>query len=143
MRPIQKNYKRVCREPSLKRISLFFLVILIGNLSTAASKPEDVNAEKKMLRDPFWPVGYKAKVAESKDDQQKKTLRRKDWEEAQKLVVVNGVSKISGEYIAIINTETKAVGEEVCVEYGGRKYIWKVEGVSPDGNVKLTRISVE
>jgi hypothetical protein len=143
MRPRQKNYERVCCESFLKRVSLFVLLLLIGNLSIAASKPKVANAEKNTLRDPFWPVGYKAKVLESKDDQQNKTLRRKDWEEAQKLVVVNGVSKISGEYIAIINTETKAVGEEVSVEYGGRKYLWKVEGVSPDGNVKLTRISVE
>jgi hypothetical protein len=137
------QYKRAWCEFFLKRASLFVLVVLGGNLSLAASKPKDANTEKNMLRDPFWPVGYKSKVVESKEDKQNETLLRKDWEEAQKLVVVNGVSKISGEYIAIINTETKAVGEEVSVEYGGRKYLWKVEGVSPDGNVKITRISVE
>ena len=143
MRPRQKNYERVCCESSLKRVSLFILLILIGNLSTAASKPKVANAEKNTLRDPFWPVGYKAKVVESKEDKQNETLLRKDWVEAQKLVCINGVSKLSGEYLAIINTETKAVGEKVTVEYGGRKYVWNVESVSPDGSVKLKRVSVE
>ena len=128
---------------SFKMTSLLILLVFMEGISQGAPSSKDKKETVSTLRDPFWPVGYKAKEIETPENQKEKTLLRKDWDEAQKLVIINGVSKLSGEYLAIINTETKAVGEVVIVEYGGREYHWKVESVSSDGNVKLKRVSVE
>ena len=130
-----------------KKESWLSLLLLSGSFCASVSAKGKVHptySESVSLRDPFWPVGYKATpVEESSGVQKKKVLLGKDWVEAQKLVVINGVSKVSDGYLAIINTEAKAVGELVTINYGGMRYSWRVESVTSDGKVKLKRISAE
>lgn len=104
-----------------------------------------VGSEPK--RDPFWPVGYTPSGGQ-KPDKESTTLEgasssEKNWNEAMKQVVINGVSSRSdSEYFAIINGEVKSVGDTVSVKRGGLTYSWLVEGIEPPGSVKLRRASV-
>ena len=102
-----------------------------------------------VLRDPFWPVGYKPAWTQSKEEYvQQQILTGKngktDWSIAMGQVVINGVSSRGGnEYVAVINNEVKLVGEAVSLWHGGTFYTWAVESISPPGSVKLRRVSAE
>ena len=104
-----------------------------------------VQKDEAPKRDPFFPVGYHVKVAEQeKIAEVKKPLTLNEgWDNAMELVVINGVSSVSGEHIAMINCETKKVGETVTVEYSGLHYTWRVDKIAPPGMVKLKRVSAE
>lgn len=110
------------------------------------------NAEESVVvvkRDPFWPIGYIPKKVDNPSgdgagDTKNKKKGNIDWEEAMKRVVINGVSsRATDEYIAVINNEVKSVGESVSIRYGGVKYTWKVDRITPPSSVKLRRHLVE
>ena len=119
-------------------------VCLGGN--APEGKAGAINAKRSGVaveRDPFWPVGYEPKKPVDAAGARKKALADKNWAEAMKQVSVQGVSSVSGEFYAIINAETKRVGDQVSVEWGGVRYTWKVERIAPPGSVKLRRVSAE
>jgi len=114
--------------------------------NTAPAKDGAINAKNSSdvaLRDPFWPVGYEPEKPVDVEIVKQQSLADRNWNEAMKQVAIQGVSSVSGEYYAIINTETKRVGESVSVEYGGMRYTWRVDGIAPPGSVKLRRVSAE
>ncbi len=116
-----------------------------GN-NSASAKGGAVNAKTACaatVRDPFWPVGYEPEKPVDVEAVKQQSLADKNWNEAMKQVAIQGVSSVSGEYYAIINTEAKRVGESVSVEHGGLRYTWKVERIAPSGSVKLRRVSAE
>jgi len=142
---------RLGRKPELKRgwLALLLAAGMAGaahGKNTAPAKGGAINAEKPSattLRDPFWPVGYEPEKPVDAEVEKQQSLADRNWSEAMKQIVVQGVSSVSGEYYAIINTETKRVGELVSVEYGGVRYTWRVENIAPPGSVKLRRVSAE
>lgn len=131
------------------------LFLGMGGLFLSQSEAEQNNgkgnAEDSVVvvkRDPFWPIGHTPKRVENSGTKTTRPVARKvgsiDWEEAMKRVVINGVSsRATDEYVAVINNEVKSVGEIVSVLYGGAKYTWKVEKITPPGSVKLLRHLVE
>ncbi len=143
-------YRKICGP------LLIVLFVGMGGLFLPRSSAEENNGKGNAKdsvvaakRDPFWPIGYTPrKVVNSTGTGTTSTVARKpgsiDWEEAMKRVVINGVSsRATDEYVAVINNEVKSVGEIVSVLYGGAKYTWKVEKITPPGSVKLRRHLVE
>lgn len=112
---------------------------------TNNGKVNAIEADVAVKRDPFWPVGYTPRqVQGSTTKTQRKVSGSIDWDNAMKQVVINGVSSRAGnEYVAVINNEVKTLGETVSIRYGGARYTWKVDGITPPGSVKLRRDSVE
>ncbi len=96
-------------------------------------------------RDPFWPVGHTPKQMENSALAGTPEIAGGiDWDKAMKKVVINGVSsRADNEYVAVINNEVKSVGESVSMQYGGARYTWTVESITPPGSVKLRRHAVE
>ena len=101
--------------------------------------------EGELKRDPFFPVGYQVKVLEKEkvEEVKKPITLNEGWDNAMELVVINGVSSVSGEHIAMINSKTKRVGETISVEYNGLHYTWRIDKIAPPGMVKLKRVSAE
>jgi hypothetical protein len=134
-------------EMNRGKLVLLLATGLVGvcfGVDTASSKGGVIHAKISITaRDPFWPVGYEPEKPENVEVMKLQTLADKNWNEAMKQVVIQGVSRVSGEYCAIINTKTKRVGESVSVEYGGVRYTWRVDGITPPGSVKLRRVSAE
>jgi hypothetical protein len=114
-------------------------------ISLAEVNNGKVNAKEVVVavkRDPFWPVGHTPRQVEGPTT--KMQSGSIDWDNAMKQVVINGVSSRAGnEYVAVINNEVKILGESVSISYGGSRYTWKVDGITPPGSVKLRRHSVE
>ena len=131
------------------------VLLLLGSTGVI---PLDSHAEKEggsinakgsvaaAARDPFWPVGYESKQAKNAKGIKvpQKAKGSIDWNRAMKQVVINGVSsRAEGEYVAVINNEVKSVGESVSIQYGGTRYTWKVDSITPPGSVKLLRLLAE
>ncbi len=142
-----KNNEKITRFGN--RCGPLLIVLFVGlsgivlQRSEAASNDGKENAVK---RDPFWPVGYVAKGEENSALTQRKQgdSGAVDWKKAMKQVVINGVSsRADNDYVAVINSEVRSVGESVSIWYGGAKYTWKVEKITPPGSVKLRRHFVE
>lgn len=126
-------------------LAVMFLLGVVGGIpqiSSAKSADGSVHA----LRDPFWPAGYEPKT---KGNPIAGTIQQRlsgdiDWDKAMKQVVINGVSSSAeDEYIAVINNEVKSVGGSVSIWYGGTRYTWKVDNITPPGSVKLRRLLAE
>ena len=118
------------------------------SVSLAESNDGKDNASKGIAavrRDPFWPVGHTPKQIENSALAEKPQVKGGiDWDKAMKKVVINGVSsRADNEYVAVINNEVKSVGESVSMQYGGARYTWTVESITPPGSVKLRRHTVE
>lgn len=135
------QYLKRCGWP----LAVLFLSSIVGGIpqiSSAKSADGSVHA----LRDPFWPAGYEP---QKKGDPTAGTTQKSlsgdiDWNKAMKQVVINGVSSSAeDEYIAVINNEVKSVGESVSIWYGGTRYTWKVDNITPPGSVKLRRVFAE
>lgn len=135
------QYFKRCGWP----LAVMFLIGVVGGvpqISSAKSGDGSVHA----LRDPFWPTGYEPKI---KGNPTAGTIQQRlngdiDWNKAMKQVVINGVSsRAEDEYIAVINNEVKSVGESVSIWYGGTRYTWKVDNITPPGSVKLRRVFAE
>ena len=115
----------------------------------AKNKTEGANNAKKSVpaakRDPFWPVGFVptgVQKIEMEEKQVKRPVGDHDWNGAMKLVVINGVSHRGGnEYVAIVNTKMKQVGDTITVSHQGVSYTWAVDHIKPPGSVKLRRVS--
>jgi len=134
---------------------IVFLIVISGALpphSNAISEDGSNNANSHasvVLRDPFWPVGYKPTwMQDREEDTRQQVLAGKngksDWNAAMNQVVINGVSSRSGnEYVAVINNEVKRIGESVSLWHGGISYTWLVESITPPGSVKLRRVSAQ
>jgi len=128
------------------------MVLLLGFfgacLVDSHAKPNDgannaKNASSVVVRDPFWPVGYKSEPGAASTTGKKPT-GKVDWNKAMKQVVINGVSsRAGGGYVAIVNNEVKNVGEAFSIRYDGVLYTWKVASIAPPGSVKLRRVVAE
>lgn len=142
-----KNNKKI--TPFGSRCGPLLVALFVGMSGTVLQRSEAASNESKenaVKRDPFWPVGYVAKGEENSVLTQRKQggTGAVDWDKAMKQVVINGVSsRADNDYVAVINNEVKSVGESVSIRYGGAKYTWKVEKITPPGSVKLRRHLVE
>ena len=148
-----KNNERT--TPVGNRCGSLLVVLFVGMSGVFLQRSEAASNDGKesavengvaVKRDPFWPVDHVVKGEENSALTQKKqgVSGAVDWDKAMKQVVINGVSsRADNEYVAVINNEVKSVGESVSIRYGGAKYTWKVEKITPPGSVKLRRHLVE
>lgn len=152
---MKTQIKTICSK-SLGRQLLAVLLVGTAGLVPKVFSAEPFNGTSNaknrasaVERDPFWPVGYlpaKLKNGAENDSQQRlaSASGSTGWSAAMKQVVINGVSSRAGnEYVAVINNEVKVVGESVSISYGGTRYTWQVDSITPPGSVKLRRLSAE
>lgn len=151
----KKRGKTMCFKNRFEALMVMFLVGLVGVCAPVVMAESDdgrVNANDNVLamkRDPFWPIGHTPESVMRSSTAKMPNQARKgtgtiDWEEAMKRVVINGVSnRAENEYIAVINSEVKSVGETVSTLFKGIRYSWTVESITPPGSVKLRRHTAE
>jgi len=121
------------------------------NTQTAVTNTAPQN-HQKILRDPFWPVGYfpeewgmnPAEKKKADEENKRKAISGKDWDIAIKKITINGICKTEdGELYAVINNQVKSIGELVAVDTKDQRYYWKIIDIQPPRNVKLQRVKAE
>ena len=94
---------------------------------------------EKEMRDPFWPIGYRPKSRESKNEPDFSSTAQMKWP----ALKVKGLTKgVSGNYIAILeNIGVVEAGDIIRIEQNGVIYRWKINAVTKKG-VSSTRLDV-
>jgi hypothetical protein len=95
-------------------------------------------------RDPFWPVGYQPPpkvVATVKAEAPKEILHVENVPVDLRAVVaektqINGIMKVGGQYLALINNDLVGVGEKIVIRHAGSSYTLIVRSITKD-NVNL------
>jgi len=105
--------------------------------NVAAARQEGTPGERK-LRDPFWPVGYTPGQHEPtntiSEAPKPPPVAPPRWKEATRTLTIKGVLRVSeGKYVAMINDQIVGEGDTVEAVFAGRRYRWRVKGVSRDG----------
>ncbi len=102
-------------------------------------KAESFPYRGRLLRDPFWTVGYYPPQwgAELKPEKQK--MSTSEWRIPTSQIEVSGVSRMGERVMAIVNGELKKVNDVVEISYLGKTFQWKVGEIQEGGNVRLDR----
>jgi len=113
---------------------------------SAPLKSEKENKlEQKLLRDPFWPVGFFPpdwnRPAEA-DTGRRPDAEEAGWSAAAAKIRVSGTSQMAGRTAAIVNGELKLPGDRIEVKHEGRTYGWRISGIEADGRIQLRRDGV-
>jgi hypothetical protein len=101
------------------------------NVSAAA--PQELPT--RLLRDPFWPVGWAppnfGQIGIEEGD--RNALAK--WAEARKQLLVTGLSRgADGKFVAILKgIGVVQEGDTVSVNYGDLTYKWRLRSISSDG----------
>lgn len=99
---------------------------------------EDEAVPFGMLRDPFWPIGWRppdfGKVTNVAGEDRSGIIK---WNEAEKLLSLSGITKsASGKDMAVIKgAGIVEEGDTIAVTYRGLVYKWKVRKITRDGVV--------
>jgi hypothetical protein len=113
--------------------------------SLPSSETNSAQVSTEELRDPFWPIDHtpKARMVKKTPEKPKEIDPKKiediksiiDWEKAQKLIKVIGLSKKSdGSHIAIIEKEgIVEAGDYIKRTHNGLTYKWKIKTISEKG----------
>jgi hypothetical protein len=123
---------------------------------TAAAQREEPAATgtNKVLRDPFWPVGFIPRVSApaqaghhySNTNSMAPVVVVNEppkWDEATKLLSVQGIMKTGSRgYVAVVNGQVVSAGDVVHAVCSGRKYSWTIGSVNEKG-VKFNHLDVE
>lgn len=142
-------------NPKLRIGAATLAVLLISSLYVSAVDQKSiepggtqhaVEKAEKVLRDPFWPVGFQPKRAFTVTTNSAQVIMEpevsSDWNKAMQEVVIQGVSSRAGnEFYAVINGEVKSTGDTVSVQVGTMTYTWMIENISPPSSVKMRRTS--
>lgn len=109
---------------------------------TAAPETGTVADAKELLRDPFWPVGFKpASLSEKTENEtaQQTSVSDADWDAAKRQLNISGTSRINGQQAVIINGLTYLAGNTVSVKIGNNSYSWEIREIRADGAVIFER----
>jgi hypothetical protein len=122
------------RSRALRQGSVAALVFAAAAIA-ADGDGESVGA---VLRDPFWPIGYRpastaTASALSSGSPPQAAPTEEQWEAARRKVVVQGVTRRGDRAMAIINDRVIGVGEIVEAREGGFIFRWRVEAVEESG----------
>jgi len=103
-------------------------------------------------RDPFWPVGYRPEkptaspTAPGEQAPATAAPQPTEWERAQKLLKISGISVVPGpkgtasrRYAAIVAGRLVEEGDVVTKTLNGFTYRWRVQSIGPTG-VKLQQV---
>jgi len=100
------------------------------------------------LRDPFRPVGYRPPLPPGRDPSPPPAAPQTPardapppelWEEARRMVAVQGVTSIGDRKMAMINDRVVGVGDKVELFYAGFIFRWIVDNLDERG-VGLRRV---
>jgi len=115
---------------------LFISGVIVFPLQVCAEKTEKKAPSCAQItkRDPFWPVGYVSKRVIKSGSRKEGPV---NWEEARKNVKINGIVRRKDEYVVIINSRVKKIGDVVIFDFKGYRYKWVIESITPPHSVKL------
>lgn len=121
--------------------------IPVATLDTQQLSDEDLK-ESETLRDPFWPKDYKPMYIKDPvtgkrltTEQIRQRLSEEEWGASRKLLVVKGVSRVSGPtdhpvFAAFVNGKMVTTGGVVPVMLNGKVFNWRVTRITlEDGPV--------
>ncbi len=122
----------------------------------APAVPSAAEGEKssRMMRDPFWPVGYRptqsSGATESRAPSPEKgtdpvhfsSLSPEEQAMIRRSMVVGGVLRLGTSYIAYINNSVVRAGELLRLDAGGRSYVFRVRSIS-ENRVELEPFTPE
>ena len=120
------------------------------------------------VRNPFWPIGFDGEreiiSAEPKVDvsvataptdedtatagavaRSSQTISERHWSEARKTLKTSGITVVTGQdgtrrQCIMLNGLAYGDGDLVSVNHNGRRFTWRVKGLTEKDTVKLVRI---
>ena len=120
------------------------------------------------VRNPFWPIGFEGEreiiSAEPKVDvsvatattdedtatagavaRSSQTISDRHWSEARKTLKTSGITVVTGQdgtrrQCIMLNGLAYSDGDLVSVNHNGRRFTWRVKGLTEKDTVKLVRI---
>lgn len=120
------------------------------------------------VRNPFWPIGFEGEreiiSAEPKVDvsvataptdedtatagavaRSSQTISDRHWSEARKTLKTSGITVVTGQdgtrrQCIMLNGLAYGDGDLVSVNHNGRRFTWRVKGLTEKDTVKLVRI---
>ena len=120
------------------------------------------------VRNPFWPIGFEGEreiiAAEPKVDvsvataptdedtatagavaRSSQTISDRHWSEARKTLKTSGITVVTGQdgtrrQCIMLNGLAYGDGDLVSVNHNGRRFTWRVKGLTEKDTVKLVRI---
>lgn len=118
----------------------------VAEAKSVSSLRDQREQEQKLLRDPFWPVGFfppdwnRPAVV---DDARRPDAEETGWSVATAKIRVSGTSQMAGRTAAIVNGELKLPGDRIEVKHEGRIYGWRISSMETDGRIQLRRDGVK
>ena len=91
-------------------------------------------------RDPFWPVGY-VPPPEKNLETGATQPEPPQWDEAIKMLIINGIMKSGVGYLAVINGQITSENDTVSAAFKGRTYNWRIVKISQKG-VQFERLEL-
>lgn len=120
------------------------------------------------VRNPFWPIGYegvrevisaepvvevKSAATATEDDtatavmaaQSSQTISPRQWVEARKSLRIGGLVIVTDNdgakrQCAMINGHAYGDGDLISVNHNGRRFTWRVQGLTKGATIKLKRV---
>ncbi len=120
------------------------------------------------VRNPFWPIGYegtrevisseptvevKSQSSAADDDtataamaaRTSQTITRRQWIEARKSLKIGGVAVVTNldgtkSQCVMINGLAYANGDYISANHNGRRFTWRIQGLTEGDTIKLKRI---
>ena len=134
----------------LKYSVLFALLVLVGAVGTAqtadtspagTSTTSEVSstAPEPLVRDPFWPVGWKPEPVSAGAAVGPARNAVTKWDEARNKIQLSGLSKnVRGDFVAILKgVGIVEAGDVISVQHDGLFYKWKIQDITSKGIVPV------
>lgn len=97
-------------------------------------------AEPDQVRDPFWPIGYRARHEKRIVDTMAQGSAE-DWLKAMAKLRIGAITKAGNRHLVLINGNTCKQDDVLGVEHDGRIYRFKIKAVHID-RVELRKLEV-
>ncbi len=132
---------------SLLLLSFVFLFAETGLSEPSEPKAASLEGEEsglpsKLLRDPFWEVGYVPSDWGRKPGVAEKKIAAEEWDAPASQLKVSGVSRMGSRVMAVINGSLYSSGDVVEIVHFGKTFQWKVMKIKSNGSVKLERYKI-
>jgi len=107
--------------------------------------PEQEGLSEKILRDPFWPVGYTPATPEDEQEREQEQQKAADEEVKQRVpwpnLKLKGITRTAeGKHLAILEgTGLVEEGDTVTRRVGNIIFVWKINEISEKG-VSYTKL---
>ena len=120
------------------------------------------------VRNPFWPIGFEGErevisaepsvdvsvaAAQTDDDtatagaaaRSSQTISDRHWSDARKTLKTSGIAVVTGQdgtrrQCIMINGLAYGDGDLVSVNHNGRRFTWRVKGLTDKDTIKLVRV---